>query len=163
MIRMVILLILPFLYPLPPSAGGNPKIGNLRPIPSLRNLAETLTPDARQSGITEERVQSRVRAHFREWPPRVAILEKDGPSLYVRFVLYKKKSQDLYDGMIGLGADRPAMIGSSQGDFPGFSQIWEKPEVFSESDPFIGTFEILAERLSLLIEDFKEANLPARE
>ena len=65
--------------------------------------------------------------------------------------------------MIGLGVDRPAMIGSCQGDFPGFSQIWEKPEVFSESDPFIGTFEILAKRLTLLIEDFKEANLPARE
>jgi hypothetical protein len=55
------------------------------------------------------------------------------------------------------------MIGSSQGDFPGLSQIWEKPEVLSRSDPFIGTFEILARLLTLLIEDFREANPPARE
>jgi hypothetical protein len=139
-------------------AGEDPRVQNLRDITSFRVIIESLTADARQAGITEERVQSQVRAHFQESLPRMVWLEKEGPSIYIRIMLYKRKNEDLHYGMIGLSVDRPVLILSPKGDFPAFSQVWEKTAVFSGGDPLLGTFEILSRLLALLVDDFKRAN-----
>lgn len=46
-------------------AGEDPRVRNLRDISGLQVIVETLTPDARQAGITEERVRNQVSAHFK--------------------------------------------------------------------------------------------------
>ena len=143
-------------------AGEDPRIQNLRDLSAFRVIIESLTPDARQAGITEETLQSQVRAHFRESFSHISLAEKEGPSIYIRIILYKRKTEDLYYGMIGLSVDRPVMIISAKGDFPTLSQVWEKTAVFSGRDPLLGTFEILSKLLTLLIEDLKAANPPPR-
>ena len=153
----IIFLIL-LLHPFSLWAGDDPRGQNLRDLSSLRLIIESLTADARQAGITEERIQSQVRAHFRESLPRIVWLEKEGPSIYVRIMLYKRKKDDLYYGMIGVSVDRPVLILSPQGDFPAFSQVWEKTAVFSGGDPLLGTYEILSKLLTLLVEDCRKAN-----
>jgi hypothetical protein len=143
-------------------AGEDPRVQNLRDLSAFRVMIESLTPDARQAGVTEETVQRQVRAYFRESLPHISLVEKEGPSIYIRIMLYKRKAEDLYYGMIGLSVDRPVMILSPKGDFPTLSQVWEKTAVFSGRDPLLGTFEILSKLLTLLIEDLKAANPPPR-
>ncbi len=143
-------------------AGDDPRVRNLQDLSAFRMTIESLTPEAKQAGVTEETLQSQVRAHFRESFPHISLAEKEGPSIYIRIMLYKRKTEDLYYGMIGLSVDRPVMILSAKGDFPSFSQVWEKTVVFSGTDPLLGTFEILSKLLTLLIEDLKAANPPPR-
>ena len=143
-------------------AGEDPRVQNLRDLSAFRVIIESLTPDARQAGVMEETLQSQVRAHFRDSLPHISLVEKEGPSIYIRIMLYKRKAEDLYYGVIGLSVDRPVMILSSKGDFPTLSQVWEKTAVFSGKDPLLGTFEILSKLLTLLIEDLKAANPPPR-
>jgi hypothetical protein len=159
---MMLYIIIFFLSLLPFSlhAGEDPRVRNLRDLSAFRVMVESLTPDARQAGITEESLQSQVGAHFRESLPRISLFGKEGPSIYIRIMLYKRKGEDLYYGMIGLSVDRPVMILSPKGDFPTLSQVWEKTAVFSGRDPLLGTFEILSKLLTLLIEDLKTANPP---
>lgn len=148
------------LLPFSLHAGEDPRVRNLRDLSSFRVMIESLTPDARQAGITEEALQNQVQAHFRQSLPHISIVEKDGPSIYIRIMLHKRKAEDLYYGMIGLSVDRPVMVLSPKGDFPTLSQVWEKTAVFSGRDPLLGTFEILSKLLILLIEDLKTANPP---
>ncbi len=143
-------------------AGEDPRVQNLRDLSAFRVIIESLPPDARQAGVTEEALLSQVQAHFRESFPYISLAEKEGPSIYIRIMLYKRKTEDLYYGMIGLSVDRPVMIVSVKGDFPSFSQVWEKTVVFSGRDPLLRTFEILSKLLTLLIEDLKVANPPPR-
>jgi hypothetical protein len=150
------------LLPFSLHAGEDPRVRNLRDLSAFQVMIESLTPDARQAGITEESLQSQVGAHFRESLPRISLVGKEGPSIYIRIMLYKRKGEDLYYGMIGLSVDRPVMILSPKGDFPTLSQVWEKTAVFSGRDPLLGTFEILSKLLTLLIEDLKTANPPPR-
>ncbi len=157
----IIILVICFL-PFSLYAGEDPRVQNLRDLSAFRVIIESLTPDARQAGVTEETLQSQVQAHFRESFPHISLAEREGPSIYVRIMLYKRKTEDLYYGMIGLSVDRPVMILSAKGDFPSFSQVWEKTVVFSGKDPLLGTFEILSKLLTLLIEDLKVANPPPR-
>ncbi len=146
------------LLPFSLHAGEDLRVQNLRDLSAFRVIIESLTPDARQAGITEETIKSQVRAHFRESLPHISFVEKEGPSIYIRIMLYKRKAEDLYYGMIGLSVDRPVMILSAKGDFPSLSQVWEKTAVFSGSNPLPGTFEILSRLLTLLIGDLKAAN-----
>jgi hypothetical protein len=150
------------LLPFPLLAGESPRVRNLRDLPAFRVLVEHLTPDARQAGISEEAIESQVRANFRQFLPHISLEEKEGPSIYIRIVLHKRKAEDLYYGMIGLSIDRPVMVLSSKGDFPTLSQVWERTAVFSGRDPLLGAFEILARLLNQLIEDLKAANPPPR-
>ncbi len=143
-------------------ADQDPRVHNLRDLSAFRVIVESLTPNARQAGVTEETLQSQVRAHFRDSFPHISLAEKEGPSIYIRVILYKRKTEDLYYGMIGLSVDRPVMILSAKGDFPTLSQVWEKTAVFSGRDPLLGAFEILSKLLTLLIEDLKAANPPPR-
>ena len=143
-------------------AGEDPRVRNLRDLSAFRVTIESLTPDARQAGVSEEAVESQVRAHFRESLPQISLVEKEGPSIYIRIMLYKRKADEMYYGMIGLSVDRPVMILSPKGDFPTLSQVWEKTAVFSGRDPLLGTFEILSKLLTLLIKDLKTANPPPR-
>jgi len=142
-------------------ADEEPKSWNLEGISSFRLVVEELSRDAVQAGITEDRIRSQVAAHLKGSLPELLILEKDGAAvLYIRIVLYKRKADDLYYGMIGVSVDRAVMILSAGGNFPGFSQIWEKTAVFSGGEPLLGTFEILSKLLNVLAKDFKEANPP---
>jgi len=142
-------------------ADEEPKSWNLEGISSFRLVVEELSRDAVQAGITEDRIRSQVAAHLKGSLPELLILEKDGAAaLYIRVVLYKRKADDLYYGMIGVSVDRAVMILSAGGNFPGFSQIWEKTAVFSGGEPLLGTFEILSKLLNVLAKDFKEANPP---
>lgn len=150
------------LLPFPLHAGEDPRVQNLQDLSAFRVVIESLTPDARQAGIREETIESQVRAHFRESLPRISLDAKEGPAIYVRIMLYKRRAEDLYYGMIGLSVDRPVMVLSAKGDFPALSQVWEKTAVFSGKDPLLGTLEILSKLLTLLIEDLKAANPPPR-
>jgi hypothetical protein len=160
--KLFIIIVFLSLLPFSLHAGEDPRVQNLRDLSAFRVIIESLTPDARQAGVTEETLQSQVQAHFRESFPRISLAEKEGPSIYIRIMLYKRKTEDLYYGMIGLSIDRPVMILSAKGDFPSLCQVWEKTVVFSGRDPLLGTFEILSKLLTLLIEDLKAANPPPR-
>ncbi len=152
-------LILVFLLASTVWADEEPKSRNLKDISSIQLVVEDLSHDAVQAGITEDRIRSQVAAHLKGSLPKLRMLEKDGAaSLYIRVVLYKRKADDLYYGMIGVSVDRAVMILAAGGDFPGFSQVWEKTAVFSGGDPLLGTFEILAKLLNVLAEDFEKAN-----
>jgi hypothetical protein len=159
-LRIIILTLC--LLPFSLHAGEDPRVQNLRDLSAFRVIIESLTPDARQAGLREETIESQVRAHFRESLPRISLDEKEGAAIYIRIMLYKRKAEDLYYGMIGLSVDRPVMVLSAKGDFPALSQVWEKTAVFSGKDPLLGTFEILSKLLTLLIEDLKAANPPPR-
>jgi len=139
-------------------ATEDPEVQNLRHITAFRVVVESLTPDARQAGITEEMVKGQVASFFKDSLPQI-VLNGDGPSLYLRIVLHKRKDEDLYYGMIGLSVDRSVMVLSPKGDFPAWSQVWEKNMVFSGKDPVMATFEIIFKLLNLLSEDIKKANL----
>ena len=158
-IKAGLIFILPFLLcPIHSIAGEDPRVGNLRDIPTLQIIVERPTADAREAGITEEAVRNQVAAHFRTSLPQVSLDGNEGPSLYVRIVLHKRKKDDLYYGMISVHVDRPVIVLSRKGNFPSFSQVWENTVVFSGKDPLPGTYEILAKLLTLLIEDFNKAN-----
>ncbi len=160
--KLCIIFFFLFLLPFSIHAGEDPRVRNLRDLSAFRVTIESLTPDARRAGVSEEAIESQVRAHFRESLPHVSLIEKEGPSIYIRIMLYKRRAEDLYYGMIGLSVDRPVLILSGKGDFPTLSQVWEKTAVFSGRDPLLGTFEILSKLLTLLIEDLKSANPPPR-
>ena len=146
------------LSPLPSTAGEDPKVWSLRGISGFQLIVEKPTPDARAAGITEEAIRNQVVARFQTFLPQLSLDKKEGPSLYVRTILYKRKKEDLYYGTIGVHVDRAVIVLSPQGNFPAFSQIWENTVVFSGRDPLLATYEILAKLLRLLVEDFKEAN-----
>jgi hypothetical protein len=76
----------------------------------------------------------------------------------VRVLLYKRQKEDLYYGMVELSVDRPVLVLSSRQNFPSFSQVWENAIIFSGKDPLMGTCEILAKIVNLLMEDYKKAN-----
>jgi hypothetical protein len=146
------------LCPVYSPAGEDPKAGNLRDISTFQIIVEKQTADAREAGITEEAARNQVAAHFQTSLPEVSLDGKEGPSLYVRIVLHKRKKEDLYYGMVSVHVDRAVIVLSPKGDFPAFSQVWENTVVFSGKDPLLGTYEILGKLLTLLIEDFKRAN-----
>jgi hypothetical protein len=146
------------LFPVPSSAEEDPQDRNLRGISAFQLIVERPTADARDVGITEEAIRNQVAAHFQTSLPQVSLDAREGPSLYVRIVLYKRQQDALYYGMTGVHVDRPVIVLSPQANFPTFSQVWEKTVVFSGKDPLLGTYEILADLLTLLIEDFKKAN-----
>jgi hypothetical protein len=154
----LIFLSLFWLSPIISPAGEDPRVWNLRDIPAFQLTVEKPTADARQVGITEEAIRNQVAAHFRAFLPHVSLDGKEGPSLYVRILLYKRKKDDFYYGMIGVYVDRPVTVLTPKGNFPAFSQVWENTAVFSGKDPLLATYEILAKLLTLLIEDFKKAN-----
>ncbi|MBM4332743.1 MAG: hypothetical protein FJ117_16280 [Deltaproteobacteria bacterium] len=149
-----LLLMLPF----PSFAGEEPKARNLQGIFALQLIVERPTEDARGAGITEEAIRNQVTATFKSSLPQVALDAKEGPALYVRFVLHKRKIEDLYYGMINVSVDRAVMVLSPNGNFPAFSQVWEKTVVFSGRDPLLGAYEIMAKLLNLLVEDWKKVN-----
>lgn len=160
--KLCIIIFTLFLLPFSLHAGEDPRVRNLSDLSGFRVTIESLTPDARQAGVREETIDSQVRAHFRESLPYISLVEKEGPSIYIRIILHKRKAEDLYYGMIGLSVDRPVMILSAKGEVPILAQVWEKTAVFSGRDPLLGTFEILSTLLTLLIEDLKAANPPPR-
>jgi hypothetical protein len=153
-----IFVLLFLLYPIHSTAGENPQAENLRDISTFQVIVEKPTADAREAGITEEAARNQVAAHFQASLPEVSLDRKEGPSLYVRIILYKRQKEDLYYGTIGVHIDRAVIVLSPQGNFPAFSQVWENTVVFSGKDPLLATYEILGKLLRLLIEDFKEAN-----
>lgn len=142
----------------PTYGSENPKVRNLQGISSLQLVIEEPTKAAREAGITEEAIRKQVIAIFKKALPRVILGAKEGPSLYVRVALYKRKNEDLYYGMINVTIDRAVLILSPQGNFPSFSQVWENTIIFSGKDPLLGTYEMIAQLLHLLVADFKKAN-----
>jgi hypothetical protein len=154
----LIFILLFLLCPIHSPAGEDPKVWSLRGISAFQLIVEKPTPDAREAGITEEAIRNQVGAFFTAFLPHVPLDGKEGPSLYVRIILYKRQKEDLYYGTIGVHIDRAVTVLSPQGDFPAFSQVWENTAVFSGRDPLLATYEILAKLLNLLVEDFKEAN-----
>jgi hypothetical protein len=147
-----------FLPPIASLAGENSKVWNLRDISAFQLIVERPTEDAREVGITEEAVRNQIAALFKASLSRVPLDRKEGPSLYVRIVLYKRQKEDLYYGMISVNVDRAVMVLSPRENFPTFSQVWENTVVFSGRDPLPGTYRILADLINLLVEDFKKAN-----
>lgn len=131
---------------------------NLRHISGVHLLVESITPDARRAGVTEEIIQSQVAAHFKESLPQVALTENKGILVYVRIVIHKRKDEELHYGFISLSVDRPVTVLSSMGDFPAVCQVWGRTAAFSGRDPLLGTFEILSRLTTLLIQDFQKAN-----
>lgn len=131
---------------------------NLRHISGVHLLVESITPDARRAGVTEEMIKSQVAAHFKESLPQVALTENKGILVYVRIVIHKRKDEELHYGFISLSVDRPVTVLSSMGDFPAVCQVWGRTAVFSGRDPLLGTFEILSRLTTLLIQDFQKAN-----
>ena len=147
-----------FLFPVNSPAQEDPKVWNLRGISAFQLIVEKPTPDARAAGMTEEAIRNQVVAFFQTFLPHIVLDRKEGPSLYVRIILHKRQKEDLYYGTIGVYIDRAVIVLSTQGNFPAFSQVWENTAVFSGRDPLLGTYEILAKLLNLLVEDFKKAN-----
>jgi hypothetical protein len=146
------------LFPVSSPAQEDPKVGNLRGISAFQLIVEKLTSDARAAGMAEEAIRNQVVAFFQTFLPHIPLDGKEAPSLYVRIILHKRQKEDLYYGTIGVHIDRAVIVLSPQGNFPAFSQVWENTAVFSGRDPVLGTYEILGKLLTLLIEDFKEAN-----
>lgn len=136
----------------------NAKVRNLRGISSLQLVIEEPTRDAREAGITEEAIKNQVVAIFKKELSKLELGAKEGPSLYLRVALYKRKTEELYYGMINVTVDRAVLIISPQGNFPSFSQVWESTMIFSGKDPLLGTYEMIAKLLQLLITDLKKAN-----
>ena len=154
----LIFILLFWLCPIHSIAGEDPKVWSLRGISGFQVIVEKPTSDARAAGITEEAIRNQVAAHFQTFLPQVSLDRKEGPSLYVRTILYKRQREDLYYGTISVHIDRAVIVLSPEGNFPAFSQVWENTVVFSGKDPLLATYEILGKLLRLLIEDFKEAN-----
>lgn len=136
----------------------NPKVRNLQGISSLQIVIEEPTRDAREAGIREEAIKNQVKAVFKKELPKLKIGAKEGPSLYIRVALYKRKAEDLYYGMINVTVDRAVLILSPQGNFPSFSQVWENTMIFSGKDALLGTYDMISKLLQLLITDLKKAN-----
>ncbi len=142
----------------PPSNAQEFEALNLRHISGVYLLVESITPDARRAGVTEEIIKSQVAAHFQESLPQVALTENKGTLVYVRIVIHKRKDEELHYGFISLSVDRPVTVLSSRGDFPAVCQVWGRTAVFSGRDPLLGAFEILSRLTTLLIQDFQKAN-----
>lgn len=140
------------------TAAEDTQVWSLQGISGFQLIVEKPTSDARAAGITEEAIRNQVVAHFQTFLPQIPLDGKEGPSLYVRTLLYKRQKEDLYYGTIGVHIDRAVIVLSPQGNFPAFSQVWENTMVFSGKDPLLATYEILPKLLRLLIEDFKQAN-----
>jgi len=149
---------LPLFCPSGAGAAEDSKARNLQGISGFQLVVEKPTEDALQAGVTEEAVKNQVGAIFKAYLPQVVLDAKEGPSLYVRVLLYKRKSDNLFYGMINVAVDRPVIVLSPPGDFPAFSQVWENSMVFSGGDPLLSTYGILSRLLNLLVEDFKKAN-----
>jgi hypothetical protein len=147
-----------YLFPADTPAQEDPKVWNLRGISAFQLIVEQPTADARAAGMTEEAIRNQVVAFFKTFLPHIPPDGKEGPSLYVRIILHKRQKEDLYYGTIGVHIDRAVTVLSPQGNFPTFAQVWENTAVFSGRDPLLGTYEILAKLLHLLVEDFKKAN-----
>jgi hypothetical protein len=145
-------------FPVNSPAQEDPKVWSLRGISVFQLIVEQPTTDARAAGMTEEAIRNQVVAFFKTFLPHIPLDGKEGPSLYVRIILHKRQKEDLYYGTIGVHIDRAVIVLSPQGNFPAFSQVWENTAVFSGRDPLLGTYEILAKLLNLLVEDFKKAN-----
>ena len=141
----------------PAFAGEDPKARNLKGLSALQLVVEKATPDAREAGINEETVKRQVVAVFQASLPQVVLDAREGPALYVRLALYKGKQENLYYGMINVSVDRAVVVLPPNGNFPSFSQVWENTVVFSGRDPLLGTYEIMAQLLNLLVEDWKKA------
>ena len=157
--RMAGLLLFLFFFPFPPlPEAAEPRVWNLQGISALQVVVEGITKDGREAGISEDAVRSQVKALFRASLPQVPLDKAEGPSLYVQILLYKRQKEDLYYGMVSVGVDRPVMVLSEPKNFPAFSQVWQNTIVFSGKDPLLGTYEILAKLVNLLIEDLKKAN-----
>jgi len=146
------------LPPIPSLAGEDSKVWNLRDISAFQLIVERPTEDAREVGITEEAVRNQVAALFKASLSHVPLDRKEGPSLYVRIILYKRQKEDLYYGVISVNVDRAVMVLSPKENFPTFSQVWEKTVVFSGRDPLPATYRILAGLINLLVGDFRKAN-----
>ncbi len=146
------------LLPVNSPAQEDPKAWSLRGISAFQLVVEKPTPDARAAGVTEEAIRNQVVAFLQTFLPHIPLDGKEGPSLYVRIILHKRQKEDLYYGTIGVHIDRAVIVLSPQGNFPAFSQVWENTAVFSGRDPLLGTYEILAKLLNLLVDDFKKAN-----
>ncbi len=157
--RMAVLFLCLFLFPfLPRPEAAEPRVWNLQGISGFQVVVEGLTKDGREAGISENAVRSQVKALFQASLSQVPLDKADGPSLYVQILLYKRQKEDLYYGMVSVGVDRPVIVLSAPQNFPAFSQVWENTIVFSGKDPLLGTYEILAKLVNLLIEDYKKAN-----
>ena len=146
------------LPPIPSLAGEDSKVWNLRDISAFQLIVERPTEDAREVGITEEAVRNQVAALFKASLSHVPLDRKEGPSLYVRIILYKRQKEDLYYGVISVNVDRAVMVLSPKENFPTFSQVWENTVVFSGRDPLPATYRILAGLINLLVGDFRKAN-----
>lgn len=157
--KKIFILFLFFTFLCPIAQGvENPKVRNLQGISSLQIVIEEPTRDAREAGIKEEAIKNQVKAIFKKEFPKLKIDTKEGPSLYIRVALYKRKAEDLYYGMINLTVDRAVLILSPQGNFPSYSQVWENTMIFSGKDPLLGTYDMIGKLLQLLIMDLKKAN-----
>ncbi|MGB9697922.1 MAG: hypothetical protein ACPL5I_00925 [Thermodesulfobacteriota bacterium] len=155
-----ILFLFLFLFYFCPVGQGveDPKVRNLQGVFSLQIVIEEPTRDAQEAGIKEEAIKNQIKAIFKKELPKLKIGAKEGPSLYVRVALYKRKTDDLYYGMINVTVDRAVLILSPQGNFPSFSQVWENTMIFSGKDPLLGTYDMIGKLLQLLIMDLKKAN-----
>jgi len=157
MLKIVLVLFF-LLFPWDAAAAEDPKVRNLQGISALQVIVERPTADALEAGITEEAVRKQVQVILQSSLPLLALDKREGPSLYVRVALYKRQKEDLYYGMINVSVDRAVLVLSLQGNFPAFSQVWENTVVYSGRDPLLGTYELIAKLLNLLIKDFREAN-----
>lgn len=158
MTKVFLIFLLITFFPSPGQGIENPKVRNLQGISSLQIVIEDPTRDAREAGIKGEAIKNQVQAIFKKELPGLKIGAKEGPSLYIRVALYKRKADDLYYGMINVTVDRAVLIISPPGNFPSFSQVWENTIIFSGKDPLLGTYEMIGKLLQLLIKDLKEAN-----
>jgi len=121
-----------FLLFLPASLGraDEGKARHLKGIPGFQLIVEKPTEDCRRVGIQEESLRDPVVAIFRSSRTDIPLDLKDGPILYLRVLLDKRKSEDLYHGTVSVAVDRPVYILSAGGDFPAIAQVWENTIVF---------------------------------
>lgn len=134
------------------------KVRNLVDIHGFQLVVERPTEDGLQVGIREEQIKNQVASLFKTLLPQVPLDLKDAPLLYVRVILYKRKKEDLYYGTVSVAVDRPVQIIVPGRPFPALAQVWDQTVVFSGRDPLMGTYEMVAKLIRLLIEDFKKAN-----
>jgi len=148
-----------FLFLLPAlTFADDPKVRNLKDVRSFQLVVENPTPEALQAGIQEEALKNQITALFKASLPQIPLDLKEGPFLYVRVILYKRRSEDLYYGTVSVAVDRAVQIIGPSSHFPALAQVWEQTIVFSGRDPLMGTYEMVAKLIKLLIEDLKKAN-----
>lgn len=134
------------------------KARHLKGIPGFTLIVEKPTEDGQRAGIREEALRDQVIALFQSSLAHVPLDFKGGPILYIRVLLYKRKSEDLYYGTVSLAVDRPVSILSPSGDFLALAQVWENTIVFSGREPLLSVYQMVAQLTRLLIEDYRKAN-----